>query len=74
MQYAHRPSEGADTISSRSCGDCGRIMTLSVALPRLSALPALQNYRCTTCGNVELDVLEHFGPCPASATAGQPRS
>jgi hypothetical protein len=49
-------------------------MTLAVALPRLGALPALRSYRCTMCGNVELEVLEHFGPRPGSAVMRQPRT
>jgi hypothetical protein len=65
--------EDVDATLSRTCGECGRDMTLAVALPRLGALPALRSYRCTICGNVELDVLEHFGPRPRSTTVRQPR-
>jgi hypothetical protein len=49
-------------------------MTLAAALPRLGALPALRSYRCTMCGNVELDVLEHFGPRARGDALRQPRS
>ena len=67
-------NDDVETIPSRTCGECGCDMTLAAALPRLGALPALRSYRCTMCGNVELDVLEHFGPPPRSATVRQPRS
>jgi hypothetical protein len=47
-------------------------MTLAALLPRLGALPELRSYRCAACGNVELDVLEHFGARPsAPAAAGR---
>ena len=74
MQCADQWNDEVETIPPRCCGECGRDMTLEAALPRLGALPALRSYRCTMCGNVELDVLEHFGPRPHSATVRQPRS
>ena len=74
MQCADPWNDDVETVPSRSCGECGRDMTLAVALPRLGALPALRSYRCTMCGNVELDVLEHFGPRPFGATMRPPRS
>jgi hypothetical protein len=73
MQYADQWNEDVETTPSRRCGECGRDMTLAVALPRLGALPALRSYRCTVCGNVELDVLEHFGPQPRDAAVRPPR-
>jgi predicted nucleic acid-binding Zn ribbon protein len=71
MQCADQWNEDVETIPSRRCGECGHDMTLAVALPRLGALPALRSYRCTMCGNVELDVLEHFGPRPRDAAVRQ---
>ena len=45
-------------------------MVLAALLPRLSALPALRSYRCQSCGNVELDVLEHLHGSPAGYLRG----
>lgn len=45
-------------------------MVLAALLPRLSALPALRSYRCPSCGNVELDVLEHLPGIPAGYPRG----
>jgi hypothetical protein len=45
-------------------------MVLAALLPRLSALPALRSYRCPSCGNVELDVLEHLRGNPAGYPRG----
>jgi hypothetical protein len=45
-------------------------MVLAALLPRLSALPALHSYRCPSCGNVELDVLEHLPGIPAGYPRG----
>ena len=74
MPNADPWNDDVETIPSRTCGECGCDMTLAAALPRLGALPALRSYRCTMCGNVELDVLEHFGPPPRNVTVRQPRS
>jgi DNA-directed RNA polymerase subunit RPC12/RpoP len=60
MQRHDRPSQDVRDTPPRACGDCGRDMVLAALLPRLGILPALRNYRCPTCGNVELDVLDHL--------------
>jgi hypothetical protein len=44
-------------------------MMLAALLPRLGALPELRSYRCAACGNVELEVLEHFGARPSAPAA-----
>jgi hypothetical protein len=74
MPCADPWNDDVETIPSRTCGECGCDMTLAAALPRLGALPVLRSYRCTMCGNVELDVLEHFGPPPRDAAMRPPRA
>jgi hypothetical protein len=66
MDCREQRAESVDSLPPRPCGDCGREMTLAALLPRLGALPELRSYRCAACGNVELDVLEHFGSRPSA--------
>jgi hypothetical protein len=70
MQCRERSTQDVSGVGPRTCADCGGEMVLAALLPRLSALPALHSYRCPSCGNVELDVLEHLPGIPAGYPRG----
>jgi hypothetical protein len=70
MQCRERSTQDVSGVLPRTCADCGGEMVLAALLPRLSTLPALRSYRCPSCGNVELDVLEHLRGIPAGYSRG----
>jgi len=51
-------SENQKDVGGPPCEMCGRLMTFVRATPKLGALPALQTFICTDCGDVRAIEIE----------------
>jgi len=51
-------SENSKDADGLSCESCGKPMTFVVTTPKLGALPALQTFICTECGDVRAIEIE----------------
>jgi len=51
-------SENQKDVGGPPCEMCGRLMTFVRATPKLGALPALQTFVCTDCGDVRAIEIE----------------
>jgi len=51
-------SENSEDVGEQLCEICGGPMTFVRATPKLGALPALQTFICTECGDVRAIEIE----------------
>ena len=55
-------SENQEDVGGPPCEICGEPMTFLRATPKVGALPELQSFICTECGDVRAIEIEERGP------------